>query len=256
MLKELQLIGMHKNDAKVYEALVKHGPCRAGVLIAKLDMHRNLVYQSLEKLILSGYATKVVKGGVWTFQITDPNSLLTSVRQKQNITEQIIKDVQTYHSKATQQIVVYEGIESYRNYWMKSLEEMPDGSTMHCLGTISNEDFFEILGPLTEKYMALKIKKRVIWKTIHFTITKSEIEMIKNYPELTQYRLWPREGECLGNFNVNRDTIIVQSFVEPLRIIEIKDDILVKVFQNYFDMMWEKSTPITLENIDEYVTEE
>ena len=94
MIKELQLIGLGKNEATIYEALVKYGPCKAGVLIAKLDIHRNLVYQSLEKLIREGYVTKVSTNGVWIFHITDPHSLLGNMRQKESMVTQIIKEIQ------------------------------------------------------------------------------------------------------------------------------------------------------------------
>ena len=76
--------------------------------------------------------------------------------------------------------------------------------------------------------------------------------MLRRHPRLTQYRLWPRDVKCVGNFNVTQDTIIIQSFIEPLRIIEIKDPIMVQVFQNYFDMMWEKSIELTPRNIREF----
>ena len=201
MIRELELIGMHKNEAKVYEALVKFGPCRAGVLIAKLDIHRNLVYQSLEKLILGGYATKVVRKSVWTFQITDPNSLLTNVRQKEIVTEQIIKEIQTYHSKVDQQIVVYEGAESYRNYWIESLKRIPEGTIDYTAGTPDTADWVRLMGNSYQEYTDLRIKKKIKWHTIAFKITKGERDMLKNHPELTEYRLWSRES-CKGNFNL------------------------------------------------------
>jgi sugar-specific transcriptional regulator TrmB len=252
MQKDLQTIGLGKNEAQVYEALVKFGPCRAGLLINKLDIHRNLVYQSLEALIEKGFVVKVIKKKVWHFQITDPKSLLTALKSKETIAHEVIKLIQTFHHQARAQIVVYEGIDSYRNYWMNSLQKLPQGATIHCFGTINNEEFFELLGPLAKKYEKLKTEKEIVWKTIHFKITPSEIAMLQKYPSLTKYRLWPRDIRCVGNFNVTDDTIIVQSFVEPLRIIEIKDSIMVQVFQNYFDMMWEKSTPLTPENIGKF----
>lgn len=248
MQKELQLIGMHKNEAKVYEALVKFGPCRAGVLINKLDIHRNLVYQSLEKLILGGYATKVIKKGVWTFQITDPNSLLSSVKQRENIVEGIIKEIQTNQHKSFQQIVVYEGIESYRDYWLSSLERFPVGTIDYTVGSSAISDWINIMGPAYEKYNELRTKKKIKWKTILFEVTESERESLRKFPDLIEYRLWPRDGELLGNFNVVYDTIILHVFASPVRIIEIRDPALVLVFKNYFDMMWEKSEPVKLPN--------
>ncbi len=85
MQKELQIIGLAKNEAKVYESLVFNGPCKAGKLINKLDIHRNLVYECLEKLIKKGFAYKVAVKGVWRFQITDPGHLLEALRGREEI---------------------------------------------------------------------------------------------------------------------------------------------------------------------------
>lgn len=244
MIKELETIGLNKNEAKVYEALVKFGPCRAGLIIARLDIHRNLVYQALESLIVKGYATKVTKRGVWHFQITDPESLLTGLKRKEKILSQVIKEIQTYQHKTDQQIVVYEGIDSYRNYWLSSLERVPDGTIDYTVGAPTNKDWIKLLGDSYRDYLELRIKKKIKWKTIHFKITEGERKMLQEYPELTEYRLWPRDVECLGNFNVIHDTVILHAITEPPRIIEIRDKDIVRVFRNYFDMMWEKSKPV------------
>lgn len=244
MIKELQLIGLNKNEAKVYEALVKSGPCKAGLIIAKLDIHRNLVYQALEGLIVKGYATKVTKRGVWHFQITDPKSLLTGLKRKQSILHQIIEQIQTFQHKTDQQIVVYEGIDSYRNYWISSLERIPDGTVDYVVGGLNNKEWIALLGDSYKRYLELRLKKKIHWKAVHFKITESELEMLREYPDLTEYHLWPRDVEPLGNFNVIHDTVILHAVTEPPRIIEIRDKDMVKIFKNYFDVLWEKSKPI------------
>lgn len=245
MIKELQLLGLGKNEAKVYEALVKYGPCKAGILINKLDIHRNLVYQSLEKLVENGYATKIIKRGIWHFQITDPQSLLTSYRSKEKILTEVVKSIQTYQQKTDQQIVVYEGIESYRNYWIESLERFPVNTIDYTIGAETNNLFEEMLGPtIFRKYMGLRVEKHIKWKTVHFKITEHERKMLREYPELTEYRLWRRPDPFTGNFNIIHDTVILKAITNPPRIIEIRDKDLVTVFKNYFDMIWEKSEPV------------
>jgi sugar-specific transcriptional regulator TrmB len=246
MIKELQTIGFTKNEAIIYEALVENGPCKAGLLINRLDIHRNLIYQSLEKLILKGFATKVIEGKIWRFQITDPNSLLSKVKQQESIFTEIIKTIQLHRNKSEQQIVVYEGLESYRNYWVESLERIPEGSTDYTVGAPTNTDWAELMGEKYQEYMDLRIKKKIYWKTIHFKITDSEKEMLRKYPKLTEYRLWSSDNDCMGNFNVIYDTVILHTVTDPVRIIEIRDSALVAVFKNYFDMMWEKSEPVSI----------
>ncbi len=246
MIKDLQAIGFSKNEAIVYDALVQHGPCKAGALINRLDIHRNLIYQSLEKLVLKGFATKVTEGKVWRFQITDPHSLLSKVKQQESIFTELIKTIQLQNNKSEQQIVVYEGLESYRNYWLESLKRIPEGSIDYTVGTPDTADWVELMGKKYQEYNNLRIKKKIIWKTICFKFTEGEKEMLRKHPDLTEYRLWPRDIECKGNFNVVHDTVILHTITEPQRIIEIRDKDLVTVFQNYFDMMWEKSEPIKL----------
>jgi len=248
MIKELQTIGFSKNEAIIYEALVEHGPCKAGLLINKLDIHRNIIYQSLEKLVLKGFATKVIEGKIWRFQITDPNSLLSKVKQQENVFTEIIKTIQLHSNKSEQQIVVYEGLESYRNYWIESLERIPEGSIDYVVGAPDIASWVAIMGKKYQEYTDLQIKKKIVWKTIKFEITDTDREMMKKHPNLTDYRLWPRNIVCNGNFNVVHDTIILHTMVEPLRIIEIRDKVLVEIFKNYFDMMWEKSEPVTIES--------
>jgi len=244
MLKELQLIGLNKNEAKVYEALAKFGPCKAGLIIAKLDIHRNLVYQSFENLILKGYATKVIKSGVWHFQITDPKSLLTGLRQKENILSQVIEQIQTFQHKTDQQIVVHEGIESFRSFWIDSLERVPNGTVDYIAGGLGNKRWIEILGDSYKRYAEIRFKKKITWKVVVYKIIDVDLEVLRTYPKLTEHRLWPRDIKPIGNFNVIHDTVVVQIVTEPPRIIEIRDKDMVTIFQNFFDMLWEKSKPI------------
>lgn len=246
MIKELQLLGMHKNEAGVYEALVKFGPCKAGLLISKLEIHRNLVYQSLDSLVLRGNVTKFIKSGVWHFQITDPHSLLSHVKQQETILQELVKTISTYQHKATQQITVYEGVESYSNYWIESLERVPVGTIDYAVGSTPMDLWLKQMGPAYKKYLELRLKKKIVWKIVQFDITDFDKKMMKDYPELSDYRLWPRDTECMGNFNVIHDTVILHSVSDPPRIIEIRDASFVVIFKNYFDMMWEKSEPVKL----------
>ena len=247
MLKQLHALGMAKNEAKVYEALTISGRSRAGYLINKLDLHRNLVYQSLESLIHKGFVTKISDDGVWQFQITDPHSLLTALKRKEKIAAEVIEEINSYQHKSQQQIVVYEGIESYRRYWLESIARFPKGTIDYTVFAHTDDEWVQAIGEKTYKeYMELRIKKEIVWKTVHFKFGPKEKQLLRSYPNLTEYRLWPRDMKFRGNFNVIHDTVILQAFQKPYRIIEIRDPVFVDVFRNYFDMIWEKSEPVKI----------
>jgi predicted DNA-binding transcriptional regulator len=246
--QELQVLGLGKNESVVYEALVQSGPSKAGSLIATLDIHRNLIYQSLEKLVMRGFVTKVKIRGVWTFQITDPNSLLSAFRMKERVLSTIIEQINTQRNRSDQQIVVYEGVEGYRNFWISSLERIPVGTIDYVLGgSIDVSGWVSFMGSDYRKYNELRKKKRIVWKTIHFNeLTPADREVLEENQELTEYRVIPRTIKQDGNVNIIHDSVILHTWGEPPRIIEIRDPLLVAMFKNYFDILWDVATPTGL----------
>ncbi len=245
MRDELQVLGLTRNEAEVYETLVKSGLTKAGVLIARLDVHRNIVYECLDSLIRKGFVTKISKRGVWWFQITEPDSILTMLKHREQVAAEVVKEIKRTKQQIEQQITVYEGIDSYRAYWLSSLERFPEGTVDYCVGVPSHIQWVNLLGSETyNKYMELRVKKKIYWKTIHFKITADEIELMRIYPHLTEYRLWPKNLKPIGNFNVFYDSVILQAMTESPKIIEIRDKDMVTVFQNYFDAIWEESEPV------------
>jgi sugar-specific transcriptional regulator TrmB len=245
--KELQVVGLGKNEALVYEALISHAPCKAGLLITKLDIHRNLIYQSLEKLIHKGFVTKVKVRGVWTFHITDPQALLSAFRRQESVLSTIIEQVNLHRSKSEQQIVIYEGEESYRNYWISSLERVPVGTVDYVLGgSIEVSNWMEIMGSEYKRYDELRTKKKISWKIIQFEMTDKEWDMLETRPELTEYRIINNDTPHVGNVNIIHDTIILQTWMNPPRIIEIRDPLLVTMFKSYFDILWGVAQPLSV----------
>lgn len=246
MKEKLQLLGLTHNEAEVYEALVKNGLSKAGTLISRLNIHRNIVYEALDSLIHKGFVTKISKRGVWWFQVTEPDSILTMLKRQEQIAAQVVAEIKQTKQQLQQQITVYEGIDSYRAYWIHSLERFPEGSTDYCLGVPDQDQWTTLLGQATfDKYMELRKKKKIHWKTVLFKVTDKERELHKLAPDLTEYRLWPQNFNPTGNFNVFCDSVILQVMkTDALRIIEIRDADMVKVFQNYFDAIWAQAEPV------------
>lgn len=245
MLDQLQAIGLTKNESLVYATLVQNGPSKAGFVITRLDIHRNATYEALDGLIRKGFVTRIKSRGVWVFQITDPDSLLSSIRRREDIAREVIAEIRTQHQQSQQQIVVYEGIESYRRYWLESLRRFPEGTVDYTVGVPPNDVWQQLMGKSLQPYLDLRAKKKIVWKTIHFSIEDSEREFLKKYPSITEYRLWPQPNSPIGNFNVIHDTVILQVMSESPRIIEIRDRGMVEVFKNYFDIMWAVAKPIS-----------
>ena len=73
--------------------------------------------------------------------------------------------------------------------------------------------------------------------------------MLEARPELTEYRIIPRSVKHVGNVNIIHDTIILHTWANPPRIIEIRDPLLVSMFKNYFEILWEVGRPVRREDV-------
>lgn len=247
MKEKLQALGLTRNEAIVYEALVETGQTKAGRLIARLDVHRNIVYESLDSLIRKGFVTKLSKRGVWHFQITEPDNILTALKRREQIAEAVIDEIKNYRGQVEQQITVYEGIDSFRAYWLSTLERFPEGTIDYCVGLPLENRWEKLLGESALKeYVQLRAKKKFVWKTILFEPEKSQLEHFKNLGSLTEYRVWKKDIRMIGNFNVIHDTVMLQSMTDTPRIIEIRDKDMVTIFKGYFDAIWEEAEPIVV----------
>lgn len=244
MLEQLLAIGLTTNEAKVYEVLVQESPCKAGLLIIKLDIHRNAVYEALDSLVRKSFATKIRVRGVWQFQITEPDSLITALRRKEQLTNEVIGEIKALRKQTSQQITVYEGVDSYRSYWLGTLDRFPDGTIDYFVGHLSLDEFKKFMGPSYEGYMAARAKKRFVYKSVIFRVSDDERELVRANPDITEYRVWDKKVPSIGNYNIIGDTIMLQTFGHTPRVIEIRDKDLVAVFRGYFDAMWDEGKPI------------
>jgi hypothetical protein len=248
MQKELQLLGLTSNEASVYEALVQEGPCKAGLLINKLDLHRTLIYRALDSLVLNGHVTKIVKNGVWHFQISDPQSFLISMNRQEVVLSELMKTINERQHRASSQIVVYEGLGSYRNYWMRSIERFPDGTVDYIAGG-EIELWTTHMGKLKEEYLKRVRQKKMSWKSLYLDpLSEHERKLLAQANVPTECRVWPRpDAHFFGNFNVLGDTVILQTPSQKMpRIIEMRDPALVKMFKAMFDLMWAEAKPVEL----------
>jgi sugar-specific transcriptional regulator TrmB len=96
MKEELQKIGLSENESKVYLALLKAGLTNAGVIIKSTKLHRNIVYDNLDRLIDKGLVSFVIMKNIKHFEVTSSKELKEYVeKRKQQILEEekIVRDI-------------------------------------------------------------------------------------------------------------------------------------------------------------------
>lgn len=86
MENELKKLGLTENETKVYLSLIELGSTNAGKIIKKTKLHRNIVYDNLEKLIEKGLVSFVIIKNIKHFEATSPKELKKYIeKQKQEV---------------------------------------------------------------------------------------------------------------------------------------------------------------------------
>jgi len=146
----------------------------------------------------------------------------------------------------SQEINVYEGHAEFQAYQLGTLKRFPDGSSKNVVGS-SGDRWFEAMGEHYEQYEKTRIEKKISWRMIMYEESSLDRDLRLRHPELNEYRLIPNNLENPANFYVIKEVVVIQIFGKPgdePAVIEINNPDVAKSYQNYFNLLWEQSTPV------------
>jgi ABC-type polar amino acid transport system ATPase subunit len=146
-----------------------------------------------------------------------------------------------------QEISVYEGYDQFQAFQLGLLKRQRAGSPHNVVGS-SGDRWFECMGGYYDAYEKLRLEKRIPWRMLMYSESPFDKSVRLTYPHLCDYRLMPATLENPANYYVVDDVVVIQIFGEPgdqPAVIEIKNPHLAKSYQNYFNLLWEQSAPIT-----------
>lgn len=117
-IEEFQLLGLAKNEAKIYEALLSKKESSVGQIAEKSKVHRRNVYDSLNRLIEKGLVFEILQRKENRYQAVDPNKLMELIQEKKEILTKIMPDLQKMYEETPreEEVYVYRGPEGWKNY--------------------------------------------------------------------------------------------------------------------------------------------
>lgn len=234
MNEELLKIGFTKHEAQVYLALVKSGSTGAGELIKKTNLHRNIVYETLDKLASRELVFKFKKHKVAQFQVTDPSRILEQERNRVEVAEELVPKL-IKEAQVKQDIVIYEGIEGFRTYNISLVQKMATGDTVFVLGS-AGDLWYELMGNQLDRHRKIWEKKKIYGKSIVYKQSRLD-QKLPRY----ESRIIPNEFEPPADMLIWKDTIALQCLVEPYSVIEITNPPLAKAYLAYFELLWNQA---------------
>jgi len=241
MQEELEKLGFSKHEAEVYLALLDLKETGAGGIIKKTGLHRNIVYETLDKLINRKLVTKVIKKKVAQFLANDPKRILDEQKNKLEIATTLVPSL-INQANIKQEIVIWEGLEGFRNFNLFEINRMKPGTTLYCLGAVGDK-WYELMGEKYRTYERMRLKKKVWFQMIEYhesPIDKKITQEGKYY----KVRVIPQNLDTPANMLIWDDYLALQTLVEPYSVVQIKNAALAKAYLNYFNLLWEQGRDI------------
>ena len=235
MKEELIKLGFSGNEADVYLTMIELGETGAGEIIRRTSLHRNIVYETLDKLIVKKLVTKVVKKKVAQFLVTDPERILDEQKKKLELASRLVPSL-VAKANIKQEIVIFEGIEGFQSFSMNYIEKMSPGTVLYVLGS-TGDLWYELMDNIWRRFEKIRLKKKVWFKMVEYHVS----EMDKKLAVEQKYydvRVIPEKLETPANVLIWDDYIALQTLIEPYSVIQIKNPVLAQTYLNYFNLIW------------------
>ena len=116
--EQFQALGLAKNEAEIYERLLRDGEISASEIATRTKINRRNVYDSLVRLQDRGLVYEVRLRRESRYQAVHPSKLRDFIDRKQQMLDKIMPTLeQLYDTKPPQQsVLIYRGIEGWKNY--------------------------------------------------------------------------------------------------------------------------------------------
>lgn len=141
-------------------------------------------------------------------------------------------------AKKDESIEVFKGVEQFQAYHMGLMKRLPEGSTIYVAGAVGDA-WYGPMGDFYKPYEDLRIKKKITWKMVTYDQGDIDHRLVKEHPELNQFRSMPRTIQNPANYNVFVDTVITQIFQDEPTIIQMKNQYIADAYMRFFEELWD-----------------
>lgn len=238
----LEELGLAKNEARIYETLVREGELGVGGIATKSEVHRRNVYDSLNRLIEKGLVFQIVASLEHRYRATDPKKLLELVKEKEEKVLGILPTLEQLHAAVprTQDTFVYRGIEGWKNYMRDIARVGEDLYTIGGKGAWQDERLAHLL---TQTARDMK-EKEIMVHILFDPDVKGIHEVFKAKGFNMQYRYLPEGTATEGMIDVFGDHIVLMGDVAHGHVATdssfttLINPQLATAFRTWFRLIW------------------
>lgn len=241
---DLYKIGLNKNEARVFEILIKNGPSIASEIVKISGFHRNIVYDNLEKLLEKGLVSFIIEDGKRKYSPTDPKNIFQLIEkeqkkldEKKKLAEKLIPQLEKEYNtqKEIQSATLFRGKNGIKAilYDILNQKEYQSMGVSNASVSVMGEDFWK-------KFIS-EIRKRNISEK-HLLNSDFDLRKINiASPKLTQVRILSDQFTLATEILIYGQKIAIMVYTENPVAVVIEDKNVRETFDAYFEFLWKRS---------------
>jgi HTH-type transcriptional regulator, sugar sensing transcriptional regulator len=239
LLKE---IGLTDSEIKVYLALLQLGSSSIGRIVKKSGVASSKIYGLLDKLIIKGLASSVVKSGVKYFESAPPNRITDYMREKEKKfkrqlikIEELVPELEHLRKAAGigSETQVFKGINGAATSFDDIIQQLKRGDEYYVLGISKFTPHFE---RFVIKFHKKRAKIGIKCKIIVNEIAKEIGEKLETIPQ-TKVKYLQKELFTPVVFIVYKDTTLISIGLDEV-FIQVKSKNLTNGMKAYAKYMY------------------
>ncbi|HME87320.1 MAG TPA: helix-turn-helix domain-containing protein [Candidatus Nanoarchaeia archaeon] len=224
----LEELGVTKNEAKVYLALLDLGKTKAGLLTRKTGIHRRNVYDAIEMLIQKGLVSYIKENNVRIYSAVSPSRLMEILKEKEENVKSLLPELEAKFNITQQktETTFFRGKQALKAIFDDQLKE---GKEILVLGACPFAK--DIVKYYFQKYDNERKQKKIKVKALFTGKTDYAIP-------LAEIKYLPSAFNSPTATNVYGNKVAIILWTEEPFAILINQKEIADSYRNYFELLW------------------
>ena len=239
-----QSLGLAKNEAKIYETLIREGESSVVLISEKSGVHRRNVYDSLNRLMEKGLVIEIVDSQENQYQAVEPQKLREVLSEKFESLDQALPELNALYinTPAEYKVQTYKGKEGWKQYMRDIISVGKPFYSIGAQGAWMDERVKSFIPGFLEQMKKKNIQMRHLFDYEVFEF---------NHPIINQvgkaYKFLPKEYSTASGIDIFGDRVNVMH-QQHLGGVGTKNEIIFTVIKNqnladsfrvWFQYMWD-----------------
>ena len=238
--ESLLSLGFTSKEAAVYVYLLEKGAKVGGSKIALgTNLHRQYVYNALQKLISQGLVEEVAHGKLSKYKAFPPKELEKIAKRRLLEAEDTVKLLERFSKAGHQQeSEVLFGLRDLVEHEYQFEDNAEIGEKQYIIGG-NGDAFINIMEDHYHRLKQLDEKKKIVTYYIGSKKDKTDEKLHLGRESRYHMRYLEKMPEGIMHMIVRKDRVCFFSFLNPPTIHIIKSPIVAENFKQFFMMLWE-----------------